>query len=411
MNELSSSAVFGSASTRSRCVASFIGTEVRMHRDADGRTKAYHNAAAYGNWKPYGLAFDDVAVVGRVELSMPGEHGVYVDGPHVGVIPLPFYHGLPALLLKLPMVARRVFSLGDRDSIFIGKLPEPISLLLFLRARFLRATFVGLVVSEPVQLYRALFPGLVGRLLAGVFSRVTRGCVRRSSAVIYVTQRWLQRLYPALPTTPTLGHNRIDLDGLLVGQPREYAARRDTPFRLVAVGSMESAYKGFDELCTIVRILRERGHDVELTIVGDGRERATIQAHARSIGVGNAVHFTGHIEVTEEIRSVLDASDLFVMASLVEGLPRALIEAMARALPAASTRAGGIEELLDDECLVAIGDTTALTNVIEGLLTDPGELDRLSRVNWDRARQLAAASTDDVLVDFLRESVPRRRKS
>ena len=164
--------------------AAFIGTEVRMHRDADGRTKSYHNAAAYEAWKPYGEAFGRIDVVGRVEASSPSEHGVYVDGVGVHVVPVRYYHGLRQLLFRFPEVARQVFSLGDRTSVFIGKLPEPISLLLYLRARFLGAKFIALLVSEPDQLYRSLFPGWRGRVLARVFAAITRNCIRHSGALI-----------------------------------------------------------------------------------------------------------------------------------------------------------------------------------------------------------------------------------
>ena len=175
-------------------------------------------------------------------------------------------------------------------------------------------------------------------------------------------------------------------------------------FRLVAVGTMETKYKGFDQLCSVVRILRDHGNAVELTIVGGGRERANIQRYAEDLGVAEFVTFTGHLESAAEIRAVLDDSHLFVMASLVEGLPRALIEAMARGLPAVSTRAGGVEELIPDEYLVPIGDVRGLASIVEQLMHDPEELERLSRRSWELARRTVELSGESLLVDFLRKA-------
>ncbi|MFC6354664.1 glycosyltransferase [Luethyella okanaganae] len=373
-----------------------------MHRDDDGRTKSYHNAAAYTIWKPYGEAFGRVNVVGRVDMSRAQSHGEYVTGPAVGVVPVRFYYGLRRMLVSMPKVMSTVFSLGDRDSIFVGKLPEPISLLLYLRARKLKATFIALVVSEPNQLYRALVPGLAGRLLAGVFSSIMRSCLRNSSAAIYVTQSWLQQLYPVRAGVPTMGYNNIDMDGLLVDRPRRHPSAQEHEFRLVSVGTMETSYKRFDQLLVVLSKLRRQGFSVALTLVGDGRERGGLEARASELGIREHVTFTGHMEHADEVRSVLDEADVFVMASAVEGLPRALIEAMARALPAVSTRAGGVEELLDDDDLVDIGDVEALTRRIARLLADPHEYDRTSTENLSRLRDLAELTTEARLITFLK---------
>ncbi|GAB3976194.1 glycosyltransferase family 4 protein [Plantactinospora veratri] len=80
--------------------------------------------------------------------------------------------------------------------------------------------------------------------------------------------------------------------------------------------------------------------------LGDGRYRPRLERLATDLGVRRQVHFTGTISAATEVRRQLDAADLFVMPSRTEGLPKALIEAMARGLPAVATSVGGIPELL-----------------------------------------------------------------
>ena len=102
------------------------------------------------------------------------------------------------------------------------------------------------------------------------------------------------------------------------------------------------------------------------------------------------VEFTGALSGAA-VRSRLDAADLLVMPSRTEGLPRALIEAMARGLPAIATAVGGIPELLAPADLIAPGDPGALAAAIRSRLADPQWLADASARNLTRARAYAQA--------------------
>jgi glycosyltransferase involved in cell wall biosynthesis len=78
---------------------------------------------------------------------------------------------------------------------------------------------------------------------------------------------------------------------------------------------------------------------------------------------------------------MLDTGDLFVLPSRTEGLPRAMIEAMARGLPCIGSSVGGIPELLDVDELVAPGDVHGLAAKIQEILRDPHRMETMSRRN------------------------------
>ena len=111
-----------------------------------------------------------------------------------------------------------------------------------------------------------------------------------------------------------------------------------------------------------------------------------------------ACDFWGTFRTGDAVRKELDAADLFVLPSRTEGLPRALIEAMARALPCIGSSVGGIPELLSPSEQVPPGDVDALANKILEILGDRERCCRLSHENLQRAR--------DYHVDALH---PRRR--
>jgi glycosyltransferase involved in cell wall biosynthesis len=208
---------------------------------------------------------------------------------------------------------------------------------------------------------------------------------RRACAACYVTERALQARYPPGPQALALNASSIELrDSACALEPRIY--RGASPARLVFVGSLEQYYKGPDVLIEAVARCRARGVDVHLEIIGDGRLRGALEALAGRVGCAAAVRFSGHLPTPDAVRARLDASDLFVLPSRTEGLPRAMVEAMARGLPCLGSDAGGIPELLQPEAVVPRGNVEALASAIEQLLATPARMHSLAAANVRRAQ-------------------------
>jgi len=144
------------------------------------------------------------------------------------------------------------------------------------------------------------------------------------------------------------------------------------------VGSLAHLIKGPDVLIDSVGICLQAGLDIHAVIVGDGTYRAKMEARCRARGLQDKVKFTGQLSSAGEVRNQLDQADLFVLPSRTEGLPRAMLEAMARGLPCIGTTVGGIPELLLPEDLVAPGDANALAQKIMGVSADATRLARMS---------------------------------
>jgi glycosyltransferase involved in cell wall biosynthesis len=148
---------------------------------------------------------------------------------------------------------------------------------------------------------------------------------------------------------------------------------------------MEQPYKGFDVLIDALQLVLEQGRRAHLTIVGDGRHRSELEGHTAARSLQDHVTFRGTVSSGLGIRQELDKCDLFVLASRTEGLPRAMIEAMARGLPCIGSAVGGIPELLPAEDLVPPGDARALSSKILSVLSDAERLRRMSALNLVRA--------------------------
>ena len=153
------------------------------------------------------------------------------------------------------------------------------------------------------------------------------------------------------------------------------------------VGTLAQLYKAPDLLLDAVAACVHRGLDLRLRIVGEGRYRAVLEARAAALGLGDRVHFRGQLTAGEPVRRELDQADLFVLPSHQEGLPRAMIEAMARALPCIGSMVGGIPELLAAEDLVPPGDPASLARKIREVVTNPERMAQMSARNLMKARE------------------------
>jgi glycosyltransferase involved in cell wall biosynthesis len=164
-------------------------------------------------------------------------------------------------------------------------------------------------------------------------------------------------------------------------------AGRNGRFRVAFVGSLEAEYKGLDVLIAAFARCVMVGLDAELTIVGTGRQKPGLESLARRLGVLDRLTFQGWLPAGEPIRRHLDASDLMVLPSRVEGLPRALLEAMARGLACIGTRIGGVPELLPECAMVTPGSRDELAAKILELAANPARRAQLGAQNLATARR------------------------
>jgi glycosyltransferase involved in cell wall biosynthesis len=164
--------------------------------------------------------------------------------------------------------------------------------------------------------------------------------------------------------------NGIDLEGKSV-QTDRWRTRKDlgvdSETCLIGTVGRLTPVKGIPYLLQAARILLRQGVNVKVLVVGDGSIRQDLMTQARDLGVSENVVFLGHREDTDEL---LQALDIFVLPSLSEGIPMALLEAMAASRAVVASRVGGIPEIVEDG--------------LEGFLVEPMDVNGLA----ERCRQL-----------------------
>ncbi len=367
-----------------------VTTEARYLRTPDGGVWTT-TAGGASFWERYLTAFDAVRVVARVlDVDETPPAAIRVNAEAVEVWPVPYYVGLVQYVRRFTAVRTAVRAAAQPGDAVILRVPSPLGSLLA-QARHRRGLpYAVEVVGDPDAVFA---PGVVDHPLRPIIRRRSVAALRElcahASEVAFVTERTLQARYPVGADTITTTYSCIELDNdSFVDNPRSWS--RKAAYRLVSVGSLEQRYKGVDVLIEAVARLGAAGQPVHLTHVGDGRYRTEIEAQVARLGLTDRVTLAGAVPAGRRVRQHLDRADLFVMPSRTEGLPRALIEAMARGLPAIGTTAGGIPELLDPEYLVPPDDPAALADAITAMLTDPDALAKASARNRDRAEHFAS---------------------
>ena len=140
------------------------------------------------------------------------------------------------------------------------------------------------------------------------------------------------------------------------------------PVQVVSVGRL-AAPKDFSTLVGAMALLPEgRAH---LRVFGEGPLRSELEEQTRALGIGGAVVFAGEVP---DARPHLEDADVFALASLSEGMPVSVLEAMAAALPVIASAVDGLEEVVVDGktgFLTPPGDAAALAARLGQLVDDP----------------------------------------
>ncbi|MEM9226502.1 MAG: glycosyltransferase family 4 protein, partial [Verrucomicrobiota bacterium] len=221
------------------------------------------------------------------------------------------------------------------------------------------------------------------------FTKKLKRVCREATCSLYVTEHTLQRRYPPRSGSYSVGISDVELTQVRESPRTPESFRTDDP-QLIFVGNFEYAYKGLDVLIKAMGILKHQGHSMCLKVLGDGNTRQSIEALARTQGVADQVRFLGRVPSGETVNRELDSADVFVLPSRQEGLPRAMVEAMARGLPCLSTKVGGIPELLGEEAMVPPNDASALAEALAKLTSDADRLTAESERNLNRAHDFLA---------------------
>lgn len=165
------------------------------------------------------------------------------------------------------------------------------------------------------------------------------------------------------PSRIRVNYNGVDLTRFRdEGLPRE-------PKSILTVGRLIEK-KGFRYLIRAVGLLRDQGLDANLTIIGDGRDKKSLEEECEQLGLRGLVRFAGSL-TQDAVRDLMQRSECFVLPCVqakdgnVDALPTVLLESMGCGCPCISTAISGVPEIIEHE--------------VSGLLVEPGDAESLAK--------------------------------
>lgn len=229
-------------------------------------------------------------------------------------------------------------------------------------------------LSKPsvVTIHNLVRPEIAGRFKAPLYSYAEKLVVRLNERVLCVSEEIAAHLKTR--THPRF-HDRIEVTYLGVDEPRQVRRTRSQvrselgltdDKRLVVTVARLAPQKALQVMFGAIH----RISDATLVVLGDGPERADLEAMARDL-LGERVRFLGYrADVLEHVA----ASDVFCLSSVWEGIPLSVMEAIHLEIPVVSTNVGGIPEIITNGIsgrLVPPNDPVALADGLRSVLDDP----------------------------------------
>ncbi|CAN7241027.1 glycosyltransferase [Pseudarthrobacter oxydans] len=379
-------------------------SEARLGRSKDGALAAVDAASGPTAWKRYQNRISGFRLAARVS-EVPGSASILLNT--LPVFPLPHYIGIGQFMRNIPSLLRNCWKLVSSSDVVVVRIPGPLGFLNAVLANLLRKPLLVEVVGDPETVLRD-HPSRMVRMLALPAKHVMRYCVRSASASRFVTEKMLQSIYPPRSDAPTLSMSNVQLNDDDFSST--YTLPIGTKWRLTAIGSQETNYKGHDLAIEAISALRDRGYECELLLVGQGSLHAELAEQARALNVQDLVRFQDGFSERRELWKILDNTDVFIHPSRSEGLPRVVIEAMARSRPVIASRIGGIPELVAAEFLVRSGDSSDLAERIARLVDDPSVAKEASVTNYAVAQRYRYAKLELVFDEWCRLIAEARRQ-
>lgn len=366
-------------------------TEARFVLLEDGSFCSLESSFNQKLFERYLQHFEQVTILARTKNA--GHDDILPENrfsvKSVSLIPLPYYIGLNQFIkqyFKLRKILQKSLPANpDLNTTFICRIPGRIGATAITILKKRNIPYGIEVVGDP---YDVLSKNATNHPLRPIIRLLSyyslKRIVRIAPAALYVTKRKLQERYPC--KNYCIGISDVVIpSGSIIDEPGDFPS--SGLVRLISVGSLDQMQKAPDITLQAIKLLNEGGYTVSFTWIGGGKYLQKMILLAETLGIGNLISFTGKLPVGAPVINELDSSNIFVMASRMEGLPRAMVEAMARGLPCIGTNVGGIPELLDESALVPVNNAVALAKKIAYFIDNPEFAKAQSRRNLMVAKE------------------------
>lgn len=320
----------------------------------DGPLRKDENNNYYGlghndeTFKRYYNIADDLAIAIRVHKILKSEGEMNFSKITVKpfeVFECPNISSIKGLLLRRYDAKKLLKEAVLKSDYIVARLPSMIGFLAVDFAKKYNKPYLVEVVACPWDAFWN--HSFLGKIVAPYMYISTKRRVKSANYVIYVTNEFLQKRYPTKGLNIGLSDvNLIDTDEKVLEKRLDKINQTGEKVIIGTIAAVDVKYKGQQYIIEALGRLKKQGFThLEYQLVGGG-DKSYLESLAIKYDVFDQVKFLG-TKSHNEVFEWLDSIDIYVQPSRQEGLPRALVEAMSRGLPAFGAKTGGIPELID----------------------------------------------------------------
>lgn len=336
----------------------------------------------------YLRVFESVRIVARVFTvdSLKGDF-YKIEKKNIDIWEIPSFQGPVQFLKKCIKLKKSLKHVEDGCHCAILRLPSITSFQVYKRIKAKKIPYAVEVVYDAYDGYSAS-SSIFHKLIWKKIDLTMRNICYMADGVSCVTELYLQKRYFSKKHCSFSSfYSSLDLSINDYSSPKKYRKRGEYVISHITNQIEFSGRKGVKELIEAVSLI-SKYLKVRVKFAGDikSKEEELLTEYAREKRVEEFVEFVGVIR-RSELSNFLSSSDIFVLPTKSEGLPRVLIEAMANGLPCISTNVSGIPELLDSDFLVDYNDVKGLCDRIVKLLTNCELYNNAAENNYNKALQ------------------------
>ena len=354
--------------------------------------------------KRYLMVFDEVRLIVRTfQCSSINESGKYknlIDDKRIEIVPMPFFQG-PKQFLKNFNDIRNIVSESLKGcDLAILRLPSALGFAVWRQIIKDNIPYALELVYDCYDGYRQSTG--MDRGIWWIMHRMQKSACKRAIGIAPVTSKYLQSHYTPTDKSIINSHySSVEMDDDFFYKERKYPNKKI--FTLVHVANQIEyrGRKGHEDVIRSIKKLRDEGFNVNVIFIGEDYNGGIqkLQQYAEAIDVCEYISFTGFLS-SKEMREVLINSDIAILPTRAEGLPRVVIESMAMGLPCITTNVSGNPELIEDEFLFNYGDVNAIVRLIEMLISDKEKYEQASKVNYENSLGFSKRVLDKRRKDF-----------
>lgn len=356
----------------------------------------------YDFYQRYLRVFEELRLVTRcVDEPDLKESRVALSDRRIEYIPVPFFSGPKQYAKQYFKIGRLLRNVTEGCDAAILRLPSTTGQRVCGKVMKAGIPYATEIVYDAKDGYENE-NNPVHKLLWYIIHHQMQAACATARGVSCVTEHYLQQHYfSTLPDAFTSHYSSLALPKDFYLSPREYPSKEVLTIAHVSNQVQFNGRKGCNEVIKALSILKGRGIRAHVNFIGKDYHNGThlLSGLAESLGVRDMLTFAGYAS-REQLSEYLNSSDLFVMPTRAEGLPRVIIEAMSKGLPCITTPVSGNPELISEHFLVDYEDVETLADRIEELIKDKALYEAASAENFNRSLQYEASILEDRRDEF-----------